>query len=147
MVLAADCVPVVIADPGVPVAGAMHVGRPGMVAGTAPAGVESLRRLGATDVTAWIGPHVCGRCYEVPEDMRRDVAAVVPEAWAETSWGTPAVDVGAGVRAQLEAAGSPSSTPRAARGRTTVLYSYRRDGAGAGRLAGMVRIRPEARHD
>ncbi len=147
MVLAADCVPVVIADPGVPVAGAMHVGRPGMVAGTAPAGVESLRRLGATDVTAWIGPHVCGRCYEVPEDMRRDVAAVVPEAWAETSWGTPAVDVGAGVRAQLEAAGVTVVDASRCTREDEGLYSYRRDGAGAGRLAGMVRIRPEARHD
>jgi YfiH family protein len=147
MVLAADCVPVVLADPGVPVAGALHVGRPGLVAGTAPAGVESLRRLGAGDVTAWIGPHVCGRCYEVPEDMRRDVAAVVPQAWAETSWGTPAVDVGAGVRAQLEAAGvSVVDASRCTRENET-LYSYRRDGAGAGRHAGMVRIRAEVRHD
>ncbi len=143
MVLAADCVPVVIADPAVPVAGAMHVGRPGMVAGTAVAGVEELRRLGAREVTAWIGPHVCGRCYEVPDDMRRDVSAVVPAAWAETSWGTPAVDVGAGVRAQLEERGVTVVDASRCTIEDERLYSYRRDGAGAGRLAGMVWIRPE----
>jgi YfiH family protein len=143
MVLAADCVPVVLADPSIPVAGAMHVGRPGLVKGAALAGVEDLRRLGATDVTAWIGPHVCGACYEVPEEMRRDVTEVVPEAWAETSWGTPAVDVGAGVRAQLEAAGCTVVDASRCTIEDTRLYSYRRDGSRAGRLAGLVRIRPE----
>jgi copper oxidase (laccase) domain-containing protein len=144
MVLAADCVPVVIADPAVPVAGAMHVGRPGMVAGTALAGVGQLRDLGAREMTAWIGPHVCGRCYEVPESMRSDVTAVVPQAWAETSWGTPAVDVGAGVRAQLEAQGVAVVDASRCTREDAALYSFRRDGARAGRLAGMVRIRPEA---
>ena len=64
-----------------------------------------MRELGADEITAWIGPHVCGRCYEVPESMRAEVAAVVPESFAETSWGTPALDIGAGVRAQLARAG------------------------------------------
>ena len=144
MVLAADCVPVVLADPAVPVAGALHVGRPGMVAGTALAGLERLRALGASEVTAWIGPHVCGRCYEVPEDMRDEVTALVPEAWAETSWGTPAVDVGAGVRAQLEADGVTVVDASRCTREDEALYSFRRDAAGAGRLAGLVRIRPGA---
>ena len=63
------------------------------------------RRVPPTS-SAWVGPHVCGSCYEVPEQMRgRGQCAVVPEACAETSWGTPALDIGAGVRAQLERAG------------------------------------------
>ncbi len=40
-------------------------------------------------IVARTGPAVCGRCYEVPEQMRSDVAAVEPAAYAETSWGTP----------------------------------------------------------
>ena len=138
MVLAADCVPVVIADPSVPVAGAMHVGRPGLVKGTALAGVEELRRLGATDVTAWIGPHVCGGCYEVPAAMQDDVAAVVPEARATTTWGTPSLDLGAGVRAQLTAAGVAVEDVSRCTRESPDLYSYRRDGRRAGRIAGLV---------
>ncbi|MBR7672169.1 laccase domain-containing protein, partial [Streptomyces daliensis] len=69
--------------------------------------VEAMTRLGARPerMLARTGPAVCGRCYEVPERMRDEVAAVVPEAYATTSWGTPAIDTPAGVRAQLAALG------------------------------------------
>jgi copper oxidase (laccase) domain-containing protein len=56
-------------------------------------------------ITAVLGPAVCGRCYEVPAELRAEVADVVPAAYAETSWGTPALDVAAGVAAQLAEAG------------------------------------------
>ncbi len=102
MVRAADCVPVLFADESGTVIGAAHCGRPGLVAGIVPATVAAMRSLGAGPLRAWVGPHVCGRCYEVPEQMRDDVAAVEPDSRATTSWGTPSLDVGAGVRAQLE---------------------------------------------
>ncbi|MHC0432105.1 peptidoglycan editing factor PgeF [Streptomyces sp. O3] len=103
-VLTADCVPVLLADPVAGVVGAAHAGRPGMVAGVVPAAVEAMVRLGAEPgrITARTGPAVCGRCYEVPKDMRAEVAAVEPAAFGETRWGTPAVDVTAGVHAQLD---------------------------------------------
>ncbi|THA26877.1 peptidoglycan editing factor PgeF [Streptomyces sp. RKND-216] len=106
-VLTADCTPVLLADPGAGVAGAAHAGRPGLVAGVVPATIEAMVRLGAdtSRMIARTGPAVCGRCYEVPEEMRAEVAAAVPAAYAATSWGTPAVDVAAGVRSQLRAAG------------------------------------------
>lgn len=143
MVRAADCVPVLLADPAAAVVGAAHCGRAGLVAGVVPATVARMRELGATQVSAWVGPHVCGACYEVPEAMRDEVAAAVPAARATTSWGTPAVDLGAGVRAQLDAAGVPAvrAVDRCTR-EDTGLYSHRRDGARSGRLAGLVRIRP-----
>ncbi|WFB10033.1 peptidoglycan editing factor PgeF [Streptomyces sp. LX-29] len=102
-VLTADCTPVLLADPEAGVAGAAHSGRPGLVAGVVPAVVAAMLELGADParIVAHTGPAVCGRCYEVPEAMRAAVAEVVPEAWSETSWGTPAVDVTAGVHAQL----------------------------------------------
>jgi YfiH family protein len=145
---AADCVPVVLADPEVGVAGVVHAGRPGLVAGVVPAAVAALRGLGARRLVAWVGPHVCGACYEVPDEMRVAVAAVVPESYAETSWGTPAVDIGAGVRAQLQAAGAQLDAPIEVVevGRCTRedddLFSYRRQGSESGRLAGIVRVRP-----
>ncbi|WP_405815744.1 peptidoglycan editing factor PgeF [Streptomyces sp. NBC_01390] len=139
-VLTADCVPVLLADPVAGVVAAAHAGRPGLVAGIVPAAVDAMESLGADParIVARTGPAVCGRCYEVPQEMRADVAAVEPAAYAETSWGTPAVDVVAGVHAQLERLGvrdrqqSPVCTRESAD-----HFSYRRDRT-TGRLAGYV---------
>jgi hypothetical protein len=141
---AADCVPVLLADPVKGVVAAAHAGRKGLVAGIVTYALTRMRDLGADHVVAWIGPHACGRCYEVPEQMRDDVSALVPEAGSETSWGTPAVDLGAGVRAQLEAV--PEVGEVVDVGLCTIeeptLYSYRRDGARTGRHAGLIWVRP-----
>ncbi|GAB3178294.1 peptidoglycan editing factor PgeF [Streptomyces incanus] len=139
-VLTADCVPVLLADPVAGVAAAAHAGRPGLVAGVVPATVRAMTELGADParIVARTGPAVCGRCYEVPSQMRAEVAAVEPAAYAETSWGTPAVDVAGGVHAQLERLGvsdrerSPVCTLE-----SDDHFSYRRDRA-TGRLAGYV---------
>ncbi|GHH78084.1 peptidoglycan editing factor PgeF [Kitasatospora indigofera] len=106
-VLTADCTPVLLADPVAGVAGAAHAGRPGLAAGVVPAVVRAMVELGARPerIVAATGPAVCGRCYEVPEELRARVSALVPAAYARTSWGTPALDVPAGVAAQLADAG------------------------------------------
>ncbi|MEV8402191.1 peptidoglycan editing factor PgeF [Streptomyces niveus] len=139
-VLTADCVPVLLADPVAGVAAAAHAGRPGLLAGVVPAAVDAMVERGAepSRITARTGPAVCGRCYEVPEAMRAQVAEAVPESWSETSWGTPAVDVAAGVHAQLAALGVQD---RYRSGICTIEsadhFSYRREGT-TGRLAGYV---------
>jgi copper oxidase (laccase) domain-containing protein len=84
---------------------------------------------------------VCGRCYEVPEQLRAEVAAAAPASYAETSWGTPSVDLGAGIRAQLEELDVVVHDASRCTRESPDLYSYRRDGEGAGRLAGVVRLR------
>src|SRR5690606_959648 len=106
-VLTADCTPVLLADPVAGVVGAAHAGRPGLLAGVAERTVRAMVRLGAEPerMLARTGPAVCGRCYEVPDWMRDEVAAAVPEAHATTRWGTPAVDMAAGVSAQLSRLG------------------------------------------
>jgi YfiH family protein len=142
MARAADCVPIVLADPDARVVAAVHAGRPGLAAGVAGAAVVTMRERGAQAITAWIGPHVCGRCYEVPEAMQAEVGALEPAAVATTSWGTPSLDIGAGVRAQLERAGVRVLDVARCTRESADLYSHRRDGAGAGRLAGLVRLRP-----
>ncbi|MFF7139977.1 MULTISPECIES: peptidoglycan editing factor PgeF [Streptomyces] len=139
-VLTADCTPVLLADPVAGVVAAAHAGRPGMVAGVVPAAVRAMMELGAepSRVVARTGPAVCGRCYEVPEAMRAEVSAVEPAAHSETSWGTPAVDVTAGVHAQLERLGVPDreQSPVCTR-ESADHFSYRRDRT-TGRLAGYV---------
>ncbi|MGX1473928.1 UNVERIFIED_CONTAM: YfiH family protein [Streptomyces canus] len=139
-VLTADCTPVLLADPVAGIAAAAHAGRPGMVAGVVPAALRAMTELGADParIVARTGPAVCGKCYEVPEEMRADVAAVEPAAHAETRWGTPSVDVTAGVHAQLDRLGvrdrqqSPVCTLESGD-----HFSYRRDRT-TGRLAGYV---------
>jgi YfiH family protein len=136
---AADCVPVLLADPAAGWIAAAHAGRPGLAAGVVPATVAALREQGAEPSVAWIGPHVCGSCYEVPADLQDEVAAIVPEARSTTSWGTPALDLGAGVRAQLAAAGvTDVRTVDACTREDATWPSFRRDGAAATRFAGAI---------
>lgn len=145
-VLVADCVPVLLADAGAGLAAAVHAGRRGLADGVVQAAVARLVALGARPdgIRAAIGPAVCGACYEVPADMRDEVAAVVPESASTTSWGTPALDLPAGVAAQLADAGVRHVTHSSA---CTMeddrFYSHRRaqrSGTRTGRFAGVVRV-------
>ncbi|WP_322919494.1 polyphenol oxidase family protein [Nocardioides renjunii] len=136
---AADCVPVLLADPATGWIAAVHSGRPGLAAGVVPAAVAAIRSRGGDPSVAWIGPHVCGACYEVPADLQDEVAAVVPEARSTTSWGTPALDLGAGVRAQLDAAGiTDVRAVDVCTREDTSWPSHRRDGSASTRFAGVV---------
>jgi len=140
MVRAADCVPVLLADPEAGVIGAAHAGRNGMVAGVVPATVAAMRELGAEAITAWIGPYICGGCYEVPAEMREEVAAVEPASFATTTWDTPALDIGAGVVAQLARDDVVVIRASACTRESSSLFSYRRDGAASGRQAAVIRL-------
>lgn len=143
-VMVADCVPVVLvgdtADGGVILAVA-HAGRPGVEADVVGAVVASMRAAGAGSIEAWLGPSVCGQCYEVPETMRAAVARKVPASFATTSWGTPALDLPAAVLAQLGA----NNVSAHASGECTLenpeFYSHRRsmsDGSPEGRFIGFA---------
>lgn len=134
----ADCLPVLLADPDAGVIGAAHAGRVGLVAGVLPATVAAMRDLGAREILAWQGPHICGRCYEVPEGMRTQIAGQLPGAYAETSWGTPALDLGEAAARQLVALGCRVERESPCTRTTPSLLSHRRDGAEAGRLGGLV---------
>jgi YfiH family protein len=142
MVRGADCAMVLFADTGAGVIGGCHCGRPGLMAGVVPATIARMRQLGAREITAWLGPHVCGRCYEVPQAMQDEVAAVVPASRATTSWGTPAVDIGAGIRSQLADEAVACMDLSVCTLESPDLYSYRRDQLTSGRQAGLIRMAP-----
>ena len=143
-VLSADCPAVLLADPEARIVGAAHSGRTGTALGVVPALVRAMTGAGADPaaMTALIGPGICGRCYEVPAQLRDDVAAAVPAAHCVTRAGTPGLDLRSGIAAQLAAAGVRQVQ---ADGRCTAedpdLYSYRRDGV-TGRFAGLVWLEP-----
>lgn len=140
-VMVADCVPIVLvgdrAGGKAPVLAVVHAGRPGVASGVVPAAVARMHALGAAGLGAWIGPSVCGRCYEVPADMRDDVAARVPAARCTTSRGTPGLDLPAAVRSQLQDAGVRVEYSGGCTLEDDTLFSYRRD-PNTGRFAGLV---------
>jgi YfiH family protein len=139
-VLAADCVPVLLADHVRGVVAAVHAGREGVRRGVLPAALSAMASLGARarHVSALLGPAVCGSCYEVPEDMQADVARVAPAAAVRTRGGTPGLDLRAGLEEMLRRAGVTEVVhdPRCTVEDRT-LFSHRRDGV-TGRQAGIV---------
>jgi len=140
VVMVADCAPVLLADPKARVVGAAHAGREGMAAGVITELLTAMSGAGADPamITAVIGPHICGGCYEVPAEMQARVAAQEPEAACVTRAGTPGIDIRTGIEAQLARAGVQQVTgdPRCT-AETPGLYSYRRDGR-TGRFAGLI---------
>jgi polyphenol oxidase len=139
-VLVADCAPVLVADPQARLVGGAHSGRPGTAAGVVPALIEAMTARGAAPsrMVALVGPCVCGACYEVPAELRKRVAEAVPETRSVTPRGTPALDIRAGIAAQLAAAGVPDVRhDRRCTIESPELYSYRRDGR-TGRFAGYI---------
>ena len=142
VVLAADCLPVLLADPSAGVVAAAHAGRQGLAAGVLQAALEAMTGLGAEPgrTSAVIGPAACGRCYEVPPQMADEVERAVPGSRSTTSSGTAAVDLVAGATGVLQRAGVERVTTV---GGCTIeqphLFSYRRDGR-TGRHAGVVRL-------
>ena len=133
----ADCMPIMLADPKAGVVGAAHAGRVGFLAGVLPATVKIMCDMGATELLAWLGPHICGRCYEVPAEMAEQVWAKYPATRAVTRQGAPALDLGAGALAQLESLGVAAVGLDPCTFEGDDFFSHRRD-HGAGRLAGLV---------
>lgn len=141
-VMVADCVPVLLADAAAGVVATAHAGRPGLVAGVVPEAVAAMVARGARAeaIRAALGPSVCGRCYEVPDQMREDVEAAVPGSAGTTSWGTPSVDIAAGVMNQLSTAGVTSvERVEICTYEDQRYFSYRRDGV-TGRFAGVIAL-------
>jgi YfiH family protein len=139
-VLVADCVPILLADSVAGVVAAVHAGREGVRQGVVPAALSAMASLGARarDVTALLGPAVCGECYEVPAAMQADVERVAPGSAVPTRSGTPGLDLRAGVAGILRRAGIPEvvQDPRCTV-EDPLLFSHRRDGV-TGRQAGIV---------
>lgn len=144
----ADCMPLLLGDPVVGVGAAVHVGRAGLLGGIVAVAVQALVDAGARELLAVPGPTVCGRCYEVPEPMSRDAGASLAAAASTTSWGTPSIDIPAGVRVQLGEAALHHGLPlivddswEECTMESPHLYSHRRD-ATAARHAGLVQVLP-----
>lgn len=135
-VLVADCMPVLLhSNSAVAV---VHVGRRGLLNEVAIRTVEAMRSaMGADDIVAQIGPSICGRCYEVPQQMHDDIVRRWPSASARTAVGTTGVDLRAGLVEQLRSLDVAAALdPRCTR-EDPDLFSHRR-APGRGRFAGVI---------
>jgi YfiH family protein len=66
----ADCYPIVLWDPEKKVAGLVHAGWRGTKAGVARAAARYMKdEFGCRFIRAGIGPGICGRCYEVGDEV------------------------------------------------------------------------------
>lgn len=131
----ADCIPLLLASEDA--VAAVHVGRKGLVNGVAVRTIEVMREMGASSISAIIGPSICGKCYEVSEDIFREVKEIHPEAAALRSDGSFALDLPRALTAVLESQGISVTQEGNCTVEDSQLFSYRRDGV-TGRQVGVI---------
>ena len=136
-VMVADCIPLILTSREA--VAAVHVGRRGLVNDISRKTIRTMEGMGAGAITAHIGPAICGTCYEVSEDVFKEVTAAHPSTKSQTKKGTPALDLIAGIRAVLSDEGIDIKNRFECTLENTELFSYRRDGV-TGRQAGIVSL-------
>jgi YfiH family protein len=141
-VLTADCVPVLIASRERTAFAAIHSGWRGTVAGVLQATIEALEQAFGcrpTELVAAIGPCVSGAAYEVSDEVAAEFAEI-EGAVAIGKKGRPHVDLRRAVAHELAGCGVTTigCSERCTVGEESLFFSYRRDGAKAGRQLNVV---------
>ncbi|MDX1389920.1 MAG: polyphenol oxidase family protein, partial [Acidobacteriota bacterium] len=146
----ADCVGFILADRRGGAGAAVHAGWRGIAAGIPDRAVESLTAQGTppAELVAALGPAIGPCCYEVGDEVTAAIASVTPGGAAPGRAGAKGrffLDLHAAVARRLERAGVPADrihpAPWCTRCRADWFFSYRRDGASAGRLMTVVGAR------
>jgi len=80
MILAADCVPVLLADTKAGIIAACHAGWRGALAGILEASLAAMQEKGAqlADIGCRIGPAIAGTSYQIGPDMQATLLAADP---------------------------------------------------------------------
>lgn len=149
MVQAADCVPLLIADPVRQAVAAVHAGWRGTAAAAGREAVASMQRCFGSrphDLVVAVGPGIGGCCYEVGGDVAEAVARTVPgtEVVITRDGARPHLDLVGALVAQLCSAGVPDEQIETAdlctACRTDLLYSHRCEGEPTGRFGALIAI-------
>jgi YfiH family protein len=145
-ILTADCLPVLFADRAGKVVGAAHAGWRGLAGGVLGQTVAAMRKQGADEITAWMGPAIGPRAFEVGQDVFDSFAAALPGldvgfAFAARPGypGKYLADMFALARLMLARDGVTSvwGGTHCTATETDRFYSYRRDGV-TGRQASLI---------
>jgi len=106
-ILTADCTPVLFADVTHGVYAAAHAGRKGTQNGIAAQTFHAMVAKGAQPETieVWLGPSICGDCYETGDEVAADFARTFPNFVTTTRFGGAGIDLRAAVVSQLESLG------------------------------------------
>ena len=140
----ADCLPVLILDASNLRVAAAHAGWRGTVAQVARHAVEALVALGSDpkQLRVALGPSIGPCCYEVGADVEEAFGPAGSRFLERRPSGRSHLDVAEANRTQLEQAGVlPSHIDKVnlcTRCREDLFFSYRRDGAYAGRMISVV---------
>ncbi|NEG54990.1 polyphenol oxidase family protein [Bifidobacterium platyrrhinorum] len=104
---AADCLPVLFADPVTGVIGAAHCGRRGLERGVIQATVDLMAAKGASpeNIVATLGPCICGECYEVGDEIADTFVKRFPLTKTATRFGGAGIDIAEAARIDLAFAG------------------------------------------
>jgi YfiH family protein len=143
----ADCLPLLLVDPGRRAVAAVHAGWRGTAAGVAAAAVEALRAEGSrpADLLAALGPAIGPCCYEVGEELREAFGERGSAFFRPGIRGRPHLDVRAANRRQLVESGllpeRIHDVDECTHCREDLYHSYRRQGPGAGRMLSYVGFR------
>ena len=148
----ADCVPLLLADRRTGAVGAVHAGWRGTASGAAVAAVRAMTRTFGTrpsDLVAAIGPSIGPCCYRVGEELVGSFAAAGHAHQDIERWFSSGerlmLDLWTSTEDQLVTAGlSPEHIHRSAvctACTPALCFSFRRERAGTGRLAGVIRAR------
>lgn len=144
LVLAADCVPVLLGDGAAGVVAVVHAGWRGVLSDVVGTTLAAMADHGARPdrIRAIVGPAICGSCYDVPRERFDAVVAVAPAAAAVASDGRPGLDLRAGVVDRLRGAGVTTALHGGCTVESPELYSFRRDRV-TGRHGGVVTLLAE----
>ena len=143
---AADCIPIVFADPVARVCGACHAGWRGTVGGVARNVLARMGELGSrpADVRVALGPSIGPCCFEVGDEVVaafRDAFGDVP-GMIVAGPNKAHVDLRAATRALLERAGvrpaHVDDAPPCTKCNPDRFFSYRRDGKEGGVHMGFI---------
>ena len=143
---AADCIPLVFAEPDARVCGAAHAGWRGTIAGLACKVVERMQALGARPerIRVALGPSIGPCCFEVGPEVTDAFRAAFGELAGMVVRGPRKdhVDLRVATRAVLERAGVRpehiDGRPPCTRCEPERFFSYRRDGQAGGVHMGFI---------